>query len=226
MKKVMRHRAVSSFGFFLKTLPRNIMNSFLGWNAIWHGVAIGLTATIVLSGFDWWYFVNTRMINYAFFFPAVVLGAFIPILVPIGMLVVGHKRKNDAIKKLGFMLGQAAIIGSIISSLYKAFTGRIPPVGNDLLLDVSREFNFGFLENGIFWGWPSSHTTIAFAMVVALITLFPKNTRLKVATLFYAFYIGLGISVSIHWFSDFAAGAIMGSIIGVVVGKTFEKMQS
>lgn len=36
-----------------------------------------------------------------------------------------------------------------------------------------------------------------------------------------ATYIGIGISVNIHWFSDFAAGAILGSLIGYIVGKTF-----
>jgi membrane-associated phospholipid phosphatase len=37
----------------------------------------------------------------------------------------------------------------------------------------------------------------------------------------YAGYIGLGVSMTIHWFSDFAAGAILGAVIGVVVGKAF-----
>ena len=34
-------------------------------------------------------------------------------------------------------------------------------------------------------------------------------------------YIGLGVSMTIHWFSDFAAGAILGTIIGLVVGRSF-----
>jgi len=37
----------------------------------------------------------------------------------------------------------------------------------------------------------------------------------------YAFYVGIGVSLTIHWFSDFAAGAIIGSVIGAVVGKSF-----
>jgi hypothetical protein len=39
--------------------------------------------------------------------------------------------------------------------------------------------------------------------------------------LLYAFYIGLGVSVTIHWFSEFVAGAIIGSVIGTVVGRSF-----
>jgi membrane-associated phospholipid phosphatase len=37
----------------------------------------------------------------------------------------------------------------------------------------------------------------------------------------YAFYVGMGVSMTIHWFSDFVAGAIIGSVIGAVVGKSF-----
>jgi membrane-associated phospholipid phosphatase len=221
------HRTTPSPRFFVRTLPRNVADALLGRNAIWHGVAMGLTAALVLSGFDWWYFVNSRMIGFAFTFPAVVLGAFIPILAPLGMLLIGHVRKSDTAKNVAYMLGQAALIGCLISSAYKVFTGRIEPsLSNNVLHDISREFNFGFLEHGIFWGWPSSHTTIAFAMAIALITLFPKNTAVKVTALFYAFYVGLSVSVSIHWFSDFAAGVIIGSVIGMVVGKTFGKLSN
>jgi membrane-associated phospholipid phosphatase len=39
----------------------------------------------------------------------------------------------------------------------------------------------------------------------------------------YAFYIGIGVSMTIHWFSDFAAGAIVGSVIGAVVGRSFQE---
>jgi hypothetical protein len=39
----------------------------------------------------------------------------------------------------------------------------------------------------------------------------------------YAFYIGLGVSMTIHWYSDFVAGAIIGSVVGMVVGKSFPR---
>lgn len=58
-------------------------------------------------------------------------------------------------------------------------------------------------------------------MVVTVFTLFPKSRWLGGLALAYALYIGLGVSMTIHWFSDFVAGAILGAIIGVVVGKRF-----
>jgi membrane-associated phospholipid phosphatase len=89
------------------------------------------------------------------------------------------------------------------------------------LIDTSHGFQFGLLKGGVFWGWPSSHTTVTFAMMVCLIMLYPKNKILVFLALLYAFYIGLGVSVTIHWFSEFTAGAIIGSVIGTVVGRSF-----
>jgi hypothetical protein len=45
---------------FLMTLPRNLIGCFKGWMIVWHLVAILLTAVLVLSGFDWRYFLATR----------------------------------------------------------------------------------------------------------------------------------------------------------------------
>ena len=93
---------------FLATLLRNLIGCFQGWIIVWHLVAILLTVILVLSGFDWRYYLATR---------------------------------DSALR-----------------------------------------------------AW------------VAIL---------------YAFYVGIGVSMTIHWFSDFAAGAIIGSVIGAVVGKCF-----
>jgi len=39
----------------------------------------------------------------------------------------------------------------------------------------------------------------------------------------YALYIGVGVSMTIHWFSDFVAGAIVGAVIGITVGNAFNE---
>jgi membrane-associated phospholipid phosphatase len=41
----------------------------------------------------------------------------------------------------------------------------------------------------MFWGWPSSHTTIAFATACALAGLFPKQRWLGFAAIVYAIYM-------------------------------------
>jgi hypothetical protein len=211
-------------------LPRNVVTIFSGRNLVWHALAIGLTAVMVRSGGDWSYYVATRSeVIQRLARPAIMVGTFLPLMLPLALLLVGEFGKNRPLKTTGWALGQAALVGYLIASTYKAFTGRIPPpwhwhLGTRVagqLVDTSHGFQFGFLRGGIFWGWPSSHTTIAFATMVCLATLYSKNKPLVWSALLYAFYVGVSVSVSIHWCSEFVAGAIIGSVIGIVVGRSF-----
>jgi len=202
----------------------NAFAVFRGRNLLWITVAVILTLTSVYSGFDWGYFVVLKDSSlYHIFLPAIAIGALVPICIPLIVVAIGSMRKHPFTIETGWMLGQAAILGSLISSLLKAFTGRIPPPMELVsgFVDSSRGFQLGFLEGGIFWGWPSSHTTIAFAMAVALALRYRKDIHIVYGALIYAFYIGIGISMSIHWFSEFIAGIVVGTVIGVIVGKSF-----
>lgn len=203
--------------------PKIILKAFKD-NIIWHILAIILTYILVATNFDWYYFIYTRytILNYLFF-PAIILGGILPIVIPIYLIIRGHLEKKESTIILGWVLGQAAIIGSVISSIYKTFTGRLQPDLTDITHNISNAFNFGFLKHGIFWGWPSSHTTVAFAMAFTLIYLYPKNKTVKIFSVLYAFYIGIGVSLSIHWFSDFVAGAIIGTVIGITTTKIYFK---
>jgi membrane-associated phospholipid phosphatase len=220
----------------LHRLHRNTLASFTGRNLLWHALAIGLTIAIVMSGLDWSYYLATRgEVIQSLVRPAIVLGTFMPVLGTLLILMIGEVFKNQRLVTTAWALGQAALLGYLISCCYKAFTGRLPPpfhgfrmsaMNDGSLVDSSHGFQFGFLKGGIFWGWPSSHTTVAFAMTTCLIMLHPKNKLLVFFALLYAFYIGLGVSVTIHWFSEFLAGAIIGSVIGTVVGKSFKTKPS
>ena len=214
-------------------LPRNVIAIFSGRNLLWHVLAIVLTMGIVISGGDWAYFLSTRGNAFVrFAWPAIMLGGMVPILGTLIILLVGEIMKNRRVVTTAWALGQAAILGYLTSCFYKAFTGRIPPphswgfrmfaISHAPLTDTSHGFQFGWLKGGVFWGWPSSHTTVAFAMAVCLVTLFPGRRKLAFCALIYALYVGLGVSVSIHWFSEFVAGAVIGSVIGKVVGTSFK----
>jgi len=210
-------------------LPRNVIAVFSGRNLLWHASAIVLTMVIVMSGGDWAYYRWTR--GEAFFLlarPALSLGTLLPVLASLVILIAGETTKNRRLITTAWALAQAALLGYLITCCYKAFTGRLPPpfrAGDASLIDSSHGFQFGFLKGGVFWGWPSGHTTVAFSMSVCLITLYPKNKTLGFFALLYAFYIGLGVSVTIHWFSEFVAGAIIGSVIGMTVGRSFRAKQ-
>jgi len=208
--------------YFLSSLPQAILRCFKGYNLLWQFIAIAITYILVVTNIDWYYFIHTRSLGMTYvFFPAIILGGLLPIIIPLYLIIGGYftKKKNSVV--LGWAIAQSAIIGSIISSFYKFFTGRIQPNLSNITNDISHEFNFGFLRHGIFWGWPSSHTTIAFAMAFTLIYLFPKNKIVRITSFLYALYVGIGVSISIHWFSEFVAGAIIGSIIGIVVASAY-----
>jgi len=213
-------------------LPRNTLSIFSGRNLWWHALAIVVTIFIVRSGLDWSYYRATRGTAFLRLAgPAIILGSIVPLLGVLAVILAGVVRRNRRIVTTAWALGQAALLGYLISCCYKAFTGRIPPsfhgfrmsaINDGPLVDNSHGFQLGFLKGGIFWGWPSSHTTIAFAMSVCLITLYPRSQKLAVFALLYALYIGLGVSVTIHWLSEFVAGAIIGSVIGKTVGRNFK----
>jgi membrane-associated phospholipid phosphatase len=227
---------ISAMPELLHRLPKNVVTIFSGRNLLYHTLAIVLTILIVRTGLDWAYYVSTRGATFAqLAVPAIQIGSLLPILGTLAVLIVGEFRKDRRAITTAWALGQAGILGYLISICYKAFTGRIPPPFRGFsmsaqnlnsLVDTSHGFQFGFLKGGVFWGWPSSHTTVSFAMSVCLITLFPKNKILVIPALIYALYVGLGVSVSIHWLSEFVAGAIIGSIIGSVVGKCFKARPS
>jgi membrane-associated phospholipid phosphatase len=206
---------------FFSTLPKNILGCFQGRMILWHLVFIALTFILVQSGFDWFYFSSTRSpVLREWMFPSAPIGGLVPLTLPLLLILSGFITSRARLCLIGWAVGQAALIGSLLSSTYKAFTGRVHPE-HFIGADLSHDFRFGWLRGGVFWGWPSSHTTIAFAMAATVFTLFPKRRRLGGLVLAYAGYIGLGVSMTIHWFSDFAAGAILGTVIGVVVGRSF-----
>jgi membrane-associated phospholipid phosphatase len=214
---------------FFFALKKTLIHIFSGKRLLVHVLAGILTYVIVMSGFDWFYFVtiqSSTVIRYLV--PAIFIGGTVPMFVlPVLYLVLRLLRKKQGTFMV-WAIAQSAFLGWSISSFYKAFTGRIQPPRGDIssLIDSSRDWNFGFLEHGIFWGWPSSHTTVAFAMSFTCIALFPNNKKVFWSAIIYALYIGIGVTTHIHWFSEFVAGALIGAVIGSAVGKHFyQKMQ-
>ncbi len=157
--------------------------------------------------------------------PAVHIGGPLPFFLPLALLALGILAGSTRTRRVGWAVAQAEVMGLLISSGYKALTCRAHPA-HVVAADLSRVFKFGFLRGGVFWGWPSSHTTIAFAMAVTIFTLFPKQRWAGCVALAYALYVGVGVSMTIHWFSDFVAGALIGTAVGLVVGRRFSQPQA
>jgi hypothetical protein len=172
---------------FLTMLPGDLIGCFKGRMIIWHILAILLTFILVLSGFDWRWFLATR--NPAlrlWMWPAVGIGGPIPLVLPLILFAIGIIARSAKVILTGWAIGQAELLGALVVVAYKAITGRAHPAHN-VGTDISHVFHFGFLRGGVFWGWPSSHTTIAFAMAVTVFTLCPKQRWLGFVALLYAF---------------------------------------
>jgi membrane-associated phospholipid phosphatase len=211
---------------FFSSLPRNILKCFKGRLLVFHLAAIFLTVALVVSGFDWQYFQWTRSpLLRSWLWPAVAIGGLLPIVLPLILLLLGILARSAPTRLVGWAVAQAEIIGGILAAGYKAITGRAHP-GHGVSMDLTHVFKFGLLRGGVFWGWPSSHTTIAFAMAVTVFMLFPKQRWLGYLAIAYAFYIGFGVSMTIHWFSDFVAGALVGTAAGLAVGISFSSNQA
>jgi hypothetical protein len=167
------------------------------------------------------------------------------------LLLAGLVLKRAGVIRTGAAMAQTALISFALTELYKAVTGRTHPPTHMMFVeskashvfhfgltpgwdfspypvteaDTSHVFHFGILRSDIVSGWPSGHTGIAFGMAATLLLLFPQKRWLGVAALLYTFYIGMGVSMTIHWFADCASGAIFGTIIGTTVARSFAAME-
>jgi hypothetical protein len=210
---------------FFIGVPRVIVGSFSGFNILSHALAITVTIGLVFSGIDWKYslLTDTDVLR-----PIIMLaglgGFLVPIFLPVALWLIGFFQKDRYMVRSGWAVAQAAAVAWLISVTYKAFTGRIEPNGNDGIIDISRNFQFGFWEHGIFWGWPSSHTCVAFAVSITLVLLY-RSRALRFVALMWAAIVAFGASVGFHWLSDMIAGAIIGTVVGTVVARHFRSSE-
>lgn len=210
-----------NFGY---KIVQNFISVYRGKNLLWHGLAILLTAVLVLSGADWWFFEHTRSDAFhPLIWAAGIGGFFVPILVPVILYYWGEFQRNRCVINLGAAAGQAAVIAYLVTVIYKIFTGREQPefLTHYSNVDITRDFHFGIWQNGIFWGWPSSHAAVAFAASFAIIFLVRRNSVRAIAFL-YAIFIAVGAGIGFHWLSDVVAGAILGILVAYVVSANFK----
>jgi membrane-associated phospholipid phosphatase len=199
-----------------------------------HGINFllaGLTTwMMVRGGIDWkWSVIASGHKPLAFSgTPFGALGFILPVALPLGLYIHGRRSGKPGRQIAGLAAGQAAVLGALVSSFIKIFTGRRDPgimagiiLGNREDVDFSGDFAFGFMERGIFSGWPSSHTAVVFAMATALAGLHPGSPRFKTAAYFYAACTGFAMSLFAHWASDSVAGALLGFAMGKTVAESY-----
>lgn len=209
-------------------LATPLFDSFRGGNLYLHIAGIALTIALVFSGFDinMYRWMETHELLLQLALSAAIIGFFLPLILPFIVYAWGWHKGNVHLATIAICILQAAALGLLVSASYKAFTGRVAP---DYLymqhnaepyavsIDSSTNWSFGFLERGVFDGWPSGHTTIAFSMVTALVLLTPGRRKLHILLIAYAIYMAIGVGTTIHWMSDAIAAGFIGTAIGRAV---------
>lgn len=206
-----------------------VVECFKGKNLLLFLLGIIITAAFSFSGIDWAYFLffKTHLSIQFYLFHAAPVGFFVPMIAPFIVLLAGELWRNKKIVNSAFALIQSGLLGLGFTIVLKIISGRKPPeylnqiFSTTIPPDQSQVFDFGFIRNGIDYGWPSGHTAVAVAMSVTMMMLYPKNKVLWVVCWVYAAYIAFGMSTNMHWLSDIIAGGLLGGVIGVLVGRNF-----
>lgn len=187
-----------------------------------------LTAAFVQTGLDWAYFVwiqGSPLV--ALLWPADIVGYIAPFAVVLALAIATRRAGGSRDWSLPLAAVLATLGGLAVSVGLKSITGRVSPphhaFGEALTsADNSAMFQFGFLNQPIIGGWPSSHATISFAVLVAVVLVAPiaKRPRLVIYGLPVAAFIGLGVTFGFHWLSEFVSGVLIGSAVGYCVAAT------
>lgn len=212
----------------LKDIGTNFINSYTGWNSLYHIAAAGITYVSVNTGIDAEVLRITAgtdpELSSVVGHTGIMLGYFAPIVIPATMYLVS--KNNRDLRLASYAVMQSVAVAFVLGSFLKAVTGRKGPDPDYPDKDaLSREFNFGFMQGGLHYGWPSGHLMVNMAMATALAAYYPEKTWVKNSAYGYIAFLTLSILIhdrgSAHWFSDIVAGGLMGFAFGTTIGKNF-----
>ena len=225
-------------------VPLSLIFHNIGWNAL-HSITCNYGLNFIGAGLGTWLFIGTgldwkwnRLAYNNAWMPNIggtanYIGYIVPILTPLTLYLTGMGIKDEKLQITGLALTQSLILTLLIQSPLKIITGRTWPGivdGWDSPLskrsnrtdDYSGEFNWFNLDAT--GGWPSGHTANAFAAAATIAQIYHDKTALIAAVYSYAALIGLGMSVYDHWASDVIAGALIGTAVGLTVGKSYRSL--
>ncbi len=205
---------------------RRAAGTLQGWWMILASIAAAvlLTAVLVMTGLDWTYFVLVQNMDLSG--PLMVADGFgyaFPVLLSGGLMLAGVLRPGRGYGLAGVTALIAGSLALVISMTLKAFSGRASPPHHNFGLDLanadnSAAFKFGFMNEAILGGWPSSHAAVALAIAVSVAVALPGARTLHIVSFAFAAFIGIGVTFGFHWLSEFLSGALIGASIGIWVG--------
>jgi hypothetical protein len=216
----------------LTNLGTNYLDSLTGINFLFHAGGVAATYGIIQSGVDYkvhnYFSKNEEKIN-MYTVPAVYIGYAGPLLLGGGMFLSGYLNDNTKTAAAGCAVLQASFIAWSWTSLLKTFTGRPNPDAYTYTdkTDQSGKFKFGFMRNGIHYGWPSGHLGVSTAVISCLAAFYNDSPVIQAVSWSVWAYMFIGVIAhegnTMHWTSDVVAGSMMGFAIGSTVGRNFRE---
>ena len=201
-------------------------------------LAVVLTWTMIFLGWD-------RSIQ-VFFQTKNPLGRSIPwtvlvggnfwLIIPAVLFYLYGKWKADLARMgAGLAATQALLVNFLLNTSQKILSGRRGPA-HLLGIESHRQVHFIKTKNPAdfsfdFWNhtpqdgrffWPSGHTAAAFAFVSALRVYYPEKRWIPWVGYPFALFTALAmVDGDFHWASDVVAGALLGEVVGRIVGRGF-----
>jgi len=210
-------------------IGNNIADSFKGDNLYLHLAGVASTVLIVTTNTDYeinkFFYEHQELGNVAS--PITRIGFYLPFVVGGSLYAYGKLKSDDEVLGASFAVIQSSLLTLAYNSLLKAITGRPhpDPANEKDMKGLSKTFRFGFLRGGVFWGWPSGHTSSTMSVVSSLTNYYPDKSWLKIAGYSLVAYMIYGVTSvhggRMHWFSDAIAAAFMSYAIGSTVGKYY-----
>lgn len=206
-----------------------------GWpNVLYHVGAGAITPPLVEAADEpvQVFFQQQHALDDAWGTAALLVGGGVPIAVPAVLYLGGLATDQSEIITAGSAAIQAGVIQVVAVSALKWFTDRAGPFpdgdprqqrwSSSLTRDSLSARAFDFDPFDVKWGlrWPSGHTASNVALVSALYGFYPDEPWIALVGYPYALLVGVGmIEGDYHWLSDIVAGALIGHIVGWVVGR-------
>ncbi len=208
----------------------NTMDSFTGYNFLFHAGGAASTVLIIKSDTDYNvhnYFAEREDKINPYTVPAVYIGYVGPLAMGLGLYAAGYTGDDRETLAAGCAVLQASFLAWSYSTVLKTFTGRPGPDQGVYTKESDRsgEFEWGFMRNGIHYGWPSGHMSVSTAVISSMVYFYDDSVMVKVMGGIVWSYMAFGVTAhegnTMHWLSDAAAGSLMGFAIGSTVGRNF-----
>ena len=207
-------------------LGSNMVDTVWGYNSLYWVGAFGSTVVLAKTDADRdiqdWFIEEDRLgrtVPRAMYWT----GIFIQPTIGASLYLGGLWFDRPYVATGGAALLQSIGIISIYNLFFKYLAGRKPPG----CCNSPRDFQFQPFKQDLLLtkrqSWPSGHTSSTFVMVASLHGYFEAN---YIAYLGYPFATLMAVSMvdwDYHWASDVIAGALMGIVVGYVVGRNFRK---